>query len=162
MFKGVVTTVLLVLSLVLFAAPVQAQRIITSPQATSSGLVTVDVVTTTSSAATVNLATVAGQIYGLVVDAGGNTAGTAVYVNFYNALSANVTPGTTAPMFSLLTAAGGSNAAPGINQPVPFGTPIGIPYSTALSANCTTTRATTAGGGATSTTSACHVTLVRR
>lgn len=161
-FKNVLNTLLVGLCLVLLAAPLEAQRIIPSPQATSSGLVPFDLVSTGSSATPVNITTAAGQLYGLSIDAGANTAGTAVYVNFYNAASANVTPGTTAALFSFLVVAGSATAPPVVRDVIPWGTGIGIPFGTALSFNCTTTRATTGGGGATGTTSACHVNGVRR
>lgn len=159
---NVVTTLLLVLAVAFFCAPAEAQRIIPTPQATSSGLVPFDSVSTVGSAVPVNITTAAGQLYGLSVDAGANTVGTVVYVNFYNVASASVTPGTTAAMFSVAVS-GGSATVPSVTRDViNWGTGIGIPFSTALSFNCTTTRATTGGGGATGTTSACHVSGVRR
>lgn len=146
--KSVVTTVLVALCLVLFSAPIYAQRVIVTPSSYSpSGYGVTSYVSsaTPGTATAVNIATLPGMIYGLTANAGINTAGVQVFINFFNATSANVTPGTTAAMFSEPMQAGGTSNTLTKATIMPFGEPIAIPFSTALSFNCTTIRNGTIG-----------------
>src|SRR5258708_3688186 len=102
-FKSVSITLLVVLCLALFSAPAQAQRVVVVPSTynpSGFGVTTYVSSATPGTATSVNIATSAGMIYGLTANAGINTAGVQVFVNFFNATSANVTAGTTASIFS--------------------------------------------------------------
>ena len=133
----------------------------------SSGVVVHDVVTSTTAATDLGAVlesttpvalTGPGQIYGLAIDAIGNTTGTVVWVNLYNGIASSVTPGTTGAIASFpITGAPTTSATQGqtSNIIVPFGSAVGIPFTTGLSATCSTTR-----GGATLTSVGCHITLL--
>lgn len=135
----------------------------------SSGVVVHDVVTSTTPLAVTDLGAVLesttpvpltgpGQIYGLAIDAIGNTTGQVVWVNLYNGVASVTQPGTSGVIASFpITGAPTTSATQGqtSNIIVPFGSAVGIPFTTGLSATCTTTR-----GGSTITTVGCHITLL--
>lgn len=126
--------------------------------ANSSGLVVSETVTTGSSATAVNIDTAPGQIYAALADDVGGTAGAVVWVNFFNAVTGSVTPGTTAALFSIpVVAQAATSSTDGVKTIMPFGSTIGIPFGTALSWNCTTTK-----NGATGVTAACHLIVLRK
>lgn len=150
MNRIVTVTLLLVAMLAVFTAPAHAQRVITNPSTYDAyGYTVTNSVTTTSSAAAVNIVTTKAMLYGLAVNTGTNSAVTAVWINVFNAATANVTPGTTAAFMSFELS---SKVSQGSEQqyPIPFGSPLGVPFSTAISINCTTTR-----NGATAASSPC-------
>jgi hypothetical protein len=124
--------------------------VLSSATATGSGVTTY---MATGSAVT-QISNAAGQIYGLAVDSGANTGD--VYVSLFNSLSANVTLGST-PVLMSFKVPGGTAPTGGGNTPIPFGTPIGIPFSTALSWACTTVP-----GGATQAGTWCGINLIRK
>lgn len=148
MNRIVTVTLLLVAMLAVFTAPAHAQRVIVNPSVYDAYGQTIAVFSTTSTAGNAtpqNIATTKGMIDGLTVNAGVNTAGTQVWVNFFNATGANVTAGTTAALFSIPVQAGGTSNATVSATVVPYGSPLGIPVSTALSFNCTTLKNGTIG-----------------
>lgn len=134
--------------------------VISGATANTSGVTISDSVTTSTaqSAAAVTITTSAGQLYGVTVDAGTNTSGVTVWVNVFGTSSGNVTAGTTTPLFSIPVAVLATSATgPQSSTPMPWGAPIGIPYPTGLSANCTTTR-----NGTTGCQAPAHLILVRK
>lgn len=114
----------------------------------SSGLTLFDLNSLTTLTSALNIKASAGQIYGLTINPVANA--TTVWVNFYNALASDVTMGTTSALFSIMVPAVTANAATTI-YPIPWVSPIGLPFSTALSFSCTTT-----AGGATKSASTCR------
>ena len=157
MFKSVIITLLVVLSLAFFAAPAQAQRVIVTPSTYApAGFTVTNSVTTTSSAAAINISTVPVMVYGLAVNTGANTAVGTVWINVFNATSANVTPGTTAAFASYQLSSTVSQSGSQL-FPIPFNAAIGLPMSTAMSINCTTTR-----NGATAPSFACGFVAVTK
>ncbi len=161
--QSVTVTLLVVLLLLGITAPAFAQRVIVTPSTYSPAGFTTAVYPTTSTignATPNNIMTAAGMIYGLLVDAGINTAGVQVFANFFNGLAANVQVGTTAPIFSVPIQAGGTSNGTKTAEIIKYISDIGYPISTALSFNCTTTRATTAGGGAIGTQVPCFANII--
>lgn len=120
------------LLMALFAPATFAQRVIVTPSIYTAGGTVSVTTTTTSSTASVNVTTSPAMIYGLTVDAGATS--NTIWINVYNAASASVTSGTTIPVMSVQVNGAQNPYAEGI----PFGIPTGIPFSTALSVNCTT------------------------
>lgn len=153
--RNVLNTLLVVLAISILAPAGYSQnRVIIGPSTYAPNGVTVnDGVTTSTTAAAVTISSTPGMIYGMYLDAGANTANTVVWMNFFNATSGNVTPGTTVPIFSFQVA----NGLAGSIVPFPFGNPIGIPFSTALSANCSTLRS-----GSVAVTAPCHYTVMTK
>jgi hypothetical protein len=125
---------------------------ITTSVAATSGSGVVTYAATGTAAATIDASP--GQIYGIAVDSGANTAD--VWVELFNAASGSVTLGSTPVMFSFKVP-GGTAPTGGGNNPMPFGVPIGIPFSTALSWACTT-----GPGGATQAPVYCGINVVRK
>ena len=120
-----------------FIASDQYQRpcVIAAATKDSSGLTINDTATTGASTTPVNVSTTPTQLYGIMANAGTNTAATVFWVNIFNVVSASVTPGTTPALMSIPV----FNNIAGSPVVMPFGAPIGIPV-TALSVNCTTLR----------------------
>lgn len=148
------------------------QCVVISPTSNSNGLAVVDAVTTpgltseTTAVGTavyaINIDTSPGQTYGVTADDVGGTSGTVVWLNFFNATGANVTPGTTTPLFSLpVVSQPLTSSTDGVKVIQPFGSAIGIPFSTALSFTCTTLKNGTvrANGGLSA---GCHVVVLRK
>ncbi len=162
--RNVVTTLLVVLCLALFTAPAQAQRVIVTPSTYATAGYTVATFVTTSTAGNatpMDIATTTEMIYGLDANAGINTAGTQVFINFFNVAAASVTPGTTAPIFSYPIQAGGTSNGTKTADIIKFGGGLALSVPL-LSANCTTTKATTGGGGATGTGSPCNINIIMK
>lgn len=152
--KSVMITLLAIASLLLFAAPGYSQRVIVVPSTYApSGYTVSDFVTTTSSAASTNICTTACMVYGLTVDASTDTSDIIEWINFFNVASASVTAGTTAATFSIRL---NPSRTPD-KTVIPIGESVALSFSTALSANCTTTR-----NGATHSTVGCHVVAVTK
>lgn len=153
MIRNVTVTLLLLLTLALFATPAQAQRIIANPSVYEPfGYTVSDKVTVAGVAAAVAISATKAMVYGMTVDSGATTAATDAYINVYNVAAASVVPGTTVPVFSWLVR--------GASSPVaifPLGGNLGLPFSTALSFNCTTTKNGAVGLGV-----ACHVVTVTK
>jgi hypothetical protein len=124
--------------------------VIPAATATGSGVITYFA----TGATTTTITASPGQIYGLAVDDGVGTGD--VWVELFNAASGSVTLGNTAPMLSFKVP-GGTAPTGGGNNPIPFGIPIGIPFSTALSWACVTTP-----GGSTTAPSPCTINLGRK
>lgn len=144
-FKSVVTTLVLIL---LVSISAQAQNVVVVPSPyqaqVNEGAVTYVSSATPGTATSVNISTTPTMIYGLTANAGINTAGVQVWVNFFNAASASVTPGTTAPIISEPIQAGGTSNGAVRAVIMPFGSPLGLPV-VALSFNCTTLRSGSVG-----------------
>lgn len=133
-----------ILALALFVPHVGYGQVIEGNVHNRNQGATVSSGTTTStaySATPVNITTSPANVYGLTVNAGENTSGSSVWVNFFNVAAASVTPGTTAALISVQLT--------GVTNPfgnvIPFGTLIPTYFSSAISVNCTATRNGTAG-----------------
>lgn len=158
MRRHVTVTFLAIALMVAIAPQVHAQRTISNPSGYEPFGFTVATYATTTgvgSAAAVAIQASRGMVYGLTANAGANTAGVQVWANFFNTAAANVTPGTTTAVISVPVQAGGVSNTISMATIVPFGSPLGIPFSTAMSFNCTTTK-----NGTTGTQVPCNANLV--
>lgn len=121
---------------------------VNSPTTISSGMSFFDQSSVTNMTSAVNLKASGGQLYGLSINPINNALTT--WMNFYDGLAVNVVVGTTTPLFSVMVPAYSASAATTI-YPIPWVSPVGLPFATALSMSCTTT-----SGGATKSASACR------
>jgi len=144
---GLIALVILAVPLIIFA-----QRTVSLPDSyANTGLVVKQGITTNGSATPVNVQTNNGNLYGL--SAGTGAGALVVYINVFNAASANVTAGTTTQVMSFVLD-GPHNQSSQVLIPL---NPLGIPFSTAISVNCTTTL-----NGATGAATGCPFTAYSR